>query len=296
MDSLAAVEMKPDARAMLVLDDLQIVDAFVEPQRGAIFTKMVAERVGDFSVDERQQPIALVDQGHPDAKGGKNAGVFAADHSGADHREGPGQPIEMENIVAGEDLLPVERNMRVAGGLGSSGDDDLAGLDYARGAAVHMVEANRIPPGKGSLRGEQLDIITHQLMASDVEFVIDYPVGPGQQILDCDVLLHRVGGAIKFSRAIAGQLENRLAQSLGRDCAEIDAASANNRFSLDDRDFLVELGALDGGTLTRRPRTDHQEIIIERVLGHALPFTCARLAPEESAERATPDDNLVTAR
>src|SRR5271169_5508160 len=126
----------------------------------------------------------------------------------------PGQPIEMENIVAGEDLLPVERNMRVAGGLGSSGDDDLAGLDYARGAAVHMVKANRVRPGKRRLRGEQIDIVAHQLMPGDVEFVMDHPVGPGQQILNRDVLLYRVGRAVKLPGAIAGQLEDRFAQCL----------------------------------------------------------------------------------
>ena len=36
VDGLHAVEMKPDARATLILDDLQIVDTFVEPQRGPV--------------------------------------------------------------------------------------------------------------------------------------------------------------------------------------------------------------------------------------------------------------------
>src|SRR6266446_6062824 len=36
-DRLAALEMNPDARAVLVLDDLQFVDALAQPQRGAIF-------------------------------------------------------------------------------------------------------------------------------------------------------------------------------------------------------------------------------------------------------------------
>jgi hypothetical protein len=46
---------------------------------------MVAQRISDFRVDERQQPVALVDQGHADAESGKDAGVFAADYTGADY-------------------------------------------------------------------------------------------------------------------------------------------------------------------------------------------------------------------
>ena len=82
-DRLAAVEMNPDAGAALVLDNLQFVDTLVEPQGGPVFPQMVAELVGDLLVDERQQPVALVDQGHANAEGGKDAGVFAADHPGA---------------------------------------------------------------------------------------------------------------------------------------------------------------------------------------------------------------------
>src|SRR6266436_1216746 len=52
-DRLAALEMNPNPRAVLVLDDLQFVDALAEPQGGAIFPEMVAELVGDLPVDER---------------------------------------------------------------------------------------------------------------------------------------------------------------------------------------------------------------------------------------------------
>jgi hypothetical protein len=178
----------------------------------------------------------------------------------------------MKNVVAGEDSVPVEWDMRITSGLGSSGDHDLAGFHRSRGAAVDMVEANHVWRGKGGLRGEQLDIVSHQLVAGDIKLVMNYPVGPRQQILDRDVLLYCVGRAIKFSGAIAGQLEDRLAQGFRGDRAEIDAAPAEHSFSLDDRDPLAELGSLDGGPLSSRAGADHQEIVIERVLGHASPF------------------------
>ena len=86
---------------------------------------MVAELVGNLAVDERHQPVALVDQRHPNAEGGKDAGIFAADHAGAHNGQRPRQPIEIEDIVARKDALAVERNMRVAGGFRPGGDDDL---------------------------------------------------------------------------------------------------------------------------------------------------------------------------
>ncbi len=95
-DRLAAVEVQPDARAVLVLDDLQSADALVEPQGDPVFPQMMAEFVDDFVVDERQQPIALVDQGDPNAESGKDTGIFASDHAGADNGQGPWQPVELQ--------------------------------------------------------------------------------------------------------------------------------------------------------------------------------------------------------
>ena len=262
--------MQPDARAVLVLDDLQPADALVEPQGNPVFPKVMAELVDDFVVDERQQPVAFVDQGHPNAESGKDAGIFAADHAGADDRQCPRQPIELQHVVTGENPLSIERDMRVAGGFRPGGDDDLLCLDRAGGGAVDVVEADGVRRDKGCRRRDQLDIIAPQLVAGDVDLVLDHPVGAKQQILHRDVLFDGIGGAVKFPRTIAAKFERRLAQGLGRDRAEIDAAPAEHGPSFDDRDFLVELGALDRRALPGRPGTDHQKIIVERVPSHAL--------------------------
>ena len=124
---------------------------------------------------------------------------------------------------------------------------------------------------KEAVARDEFDIVAHQLMAGDVEFVLDHPVGAEQQILHRDVLFHGVGSAVEFARAVAAKIERRLAQSLRRDCAEIDAAAAEHGLSFDDCDFLVELRALDRSTLPGRPRADHQKIIVELILRHAGP-------------------------
>ena len=81
--------------AVLVLDDLDAADALAEPQGDPVLAQMMAQRVGDLGVDERQQPVALVDQRHPHAERGEDAGVLAADDAGADHRQRPRQPVEI---------------------------------------------------------------------------------------------------------------------------------------------------------------------------------------------------------
>src|ERR1700736_3647945 len=128
-DRLAAVEVQPDARAVLVLDNLQSADALVEPQGNPVFPQVMAELVDDFVVDERQQAVALVDQRHPNAESGKDAGIFASDHAGSDNRQGPREPVELQDVVAGENPLAIEWNIRGAGGFRPGGDDDLFGPD-----------------------------------------------------------------------------------------------------------------------------------------------------------------------
>ena len=262
--------MNPDAGAGFVADNLQSVDALAEPQRGPVFPQMVAELVGDFPVDEGQQAIALVDQRHPNPSAAKMLAYSQPITPAPTTARVRGKPIEIEDVVAGEDAFAVERDVRSAGVFRPGGDDDFARLDRARTGAVDIVEADRVGRGKGRLGRKQFDIVAHQLMAGHVDLVLDHPVGAKQQVLHRDVLLDSVGGAVEFPRAIAAKLERRLAQRLRRDRSQIDAAAAEHGLAFDNRDALVELGALDRGALSGRPGADHQKVVVEEVSGHAL--------------------------
>jgi len=72
--------MNPDARAVLVLDDLQLSTS--RPAAGCRFSGDGGKLVGNFRSTKGYQPVALVDQRHPYAECGKDAGVLAADHTG----------------------------------------------------------------------------------------------------------------------------------------------------------------------------------------------------------------------
>src|SRR5260370_7619848 len=89
--------------------------------------------------------------------------------------------MEMENVVAGEDLNTVERDMWIAGGFRSRRDDDILCLDRAGGAAVDIIETHRVAPCEGSRGGGELDIITHQRLGGGLDFVVGPPRGPDNQ-------------------------------------------------------------------------------------------------------------------
>src|SRR5262245_30502714 len=244
-------------RVSIAFDDLELFDALIQAKGGAIFAQMMAERVGDLGIDKGQQAVPLVDQRDPYPESRENAGVFASDYAGSDDGQGSRQPVEMENVVAGKDPVPVEWHVRVASIFRSDRDHDVARRDRARRVTIGMVEADRIRPDKRCLRRYQLDIVAHQLVTHDVDFVLDDTVGADQQILYRDVFFDGVGSAVELAGAIAGELEHDLAQGLRRDRAEIDAASADDGFALDDRYPLIELRALDRRALAGRPGTDY---------------------------------------
>src|SRR5215831_12758165 len=104
---------------------------------------MMAKSVGDLGIDEGQQARPLVYQSDSYPKGREDAGVFASDHAGSDDGQGSRQPVEMENVVAGEDPMAVKGNVRIPSVFRSDRDHDSARRDRARRAPVGIVEADR---------------------------------------------------------------------------------------------------------------------------------------------------------
>ena len=213
-DRLAAVQANPDAPTSLVLDDLNLSTLSLSRRVARLSRRWWQNSSAISSVDERQQPVTLVDQGYPNAERRKDAGVFAADHAGSDNSQRPREPIQIKDVVTREDSVAIEGDMRSAGGLRTGGDDDLPRLDGARAGAVDVVEANGVRRNKRGRCRDELNIVAHQLVAGHVELVLDHPVGTEQQILHRDVLFHGVGSAVEFSRAVPAKIERRLAQRL----------------------------------------------------------------------------------
>ena len=182
------------------------------------------------------------------------------------------QLLHLQQIVAATDAVPVEGNVRVAGGLGSCGDHDAGGGDLARGLwsaldRVQQPQRVRVPElGAGV---EDIDFVAHQLVARHVDLMADDVLGPELQILHGDVLFDGVGRAIQAAQSIAGEVQDGFPQGLARDRARVDAHPADHRFALDHRHAPVELGRLDGCALAGWARADHQHVVGE--VRHSAP-------------------------
>src|SRR5262249_31123336 len=162
------------------------------------------------------------------AQGGKDAGVFQADHARADNGQRPGQAVQAEDVIATADLLAVEGDVFLARDFGARGDNNVRGRHIAHGAgaaavgAVDLGQPNQVRLDEGRLGGEDLDLVAHQLVARYVNFVTDNVVGAEQQVLHGDVLLDRVGGAVQLVQAVAAQVQHRFTQRLAGNGAAVD--------------------------------------------------------------------------
>ena len=63
--------------------------------QNAVALHRIAERAGNFPVQKWQQCVAAINEMHFHAERRENAGVFAADNSGPDHRQLLRQPVQI---------------------------------------------------------------------------------------------------------------------------------------------------------------------------------------------------------
>ena len=96
---------------MIFLPDLQVQDhavvaglhagvLLVVADEDALVAQVVAEGVDDFVVEEREQPVAGVDQVHLDVEAGEDRRVLAADDAGAVDGDGARGVAQVQDRVA----------------------------------------------------------------------------------------------------------------------------------------------------------------------------------------------------
>ena len=110
------------------------------------------------------------------------------------------------------------------------------------------------------------DRVAGELVLQDIDLVVERLVQARHQVVGLDVLLDPVGAAVEAALALAGEVQHRLPQGLGRDGAGMDGDAADPAALLDDQDGIAELGGLDGGAAAGWPAADDEEV----VSGHAL--------------------------
>ena len=130
-----------------------------------------------------------------------------------------------------------------------------------RSARFGVLDQHGVLVDEAAVPDVELDAVAHQLAADHVDFLADDVLGAGQQVGGGDLLLDAVAGAVELTLAHAGEVDDRLAQRLGRDGPGVDADAAEHPAPLDDRHRLAELGRRDGGLLTAGTRTDDDEVV-----------------------------------
>jgi len=214
-----------------------------------------------------------VDEHHPDTQRGENARVLEADDPGTDHGERLRQLLHPQQIIGCEDAFAVATTIRITDRRRTDRDHNMGGRHLLSHAFLEQIEANAMRIDERRTGVEDVDVISQQLMACDVDFVVNDLIHAEQEIPHRDVLLDGIGRAVNAAFPIAGQPERRLAQRLARNRAGVDTDATDYRFLLHDRDALFQLRGLNRRPMTGRSRANDEEVV---VVGHVTP----RLAVE----------------
>jgi hypothetical protein len=216
---------------------------------------LVAERLGDLVVDERQEPLADVDDRDARPERREGARVLHAHDPRADDDERARRRGEVEHAVGVDDARAVDRHVRAARGRRPGGDDDDAGLDVARAVGGHDPQRGRVDElgaAVGDLHAvaRELRLVDRDLARDDVAAARHHALGRGRPVAD------------RLTLRAHGQLAERLA----RDRAGRQPRAAHARAGLDHEDRLAQLGALDRGVVPAGPGADDDQVV---PAGHA---------------------------
>src|SRR6476646_11568142 len=120
---------------------------------------------------------------------------------------------------------------------------------------------------------DHVDAVAGHLILDEGDLVRDHVVGAEGEVLDRDVGFHTIAGAVEIALSEAGQVEDGLAQGFAGNGAGMDANAADHLLPLDDADVFSELGGLNGGLLTGRPRANDQKVVVphEHLNGRGRP-------------------------
>ena len=149
-------------------------------------------------------------------------------------------------------------------------------LDLAAAAgAVGDLDVGRA--GEARRPGQDGHPVAGELAAHDVVLPADDVMRAGGQVADRDLVLDPVALPVHLALVEPGQVEDGLAQRLGRNGAGVEAHAAEHVRPLDDRHPAVELGSRDRRLLAAGARADHQHVeVVHIVQCDEIRRTCGR--------------------
>src|SRR5580700_7785946 len=227
-----------------------------EPEGDSEIAQVVLERLDHLDVTELEHPVALLHDGDLGAEGGEHGRVLDPDHAGARDHHRARDRLQVDDPVGIDDGALVELDAGRPGGPGAGGDHDLVRAGPAD-PALAAVDLDGVRVEEAAGAGHDRDPVTGELAAYHVHLAADHVGGPLGQVGDGDLVLDPVALPVHLALVQAGQVQDRLAQRLGRDRARVQADAADHVLALDYRHPAVKLGRSDGGLLPAWTRSDH---------------------------------------
>ena len=155
----AARQRNPDPFAAVIGEPFKTANFLTKLQGHAVLPYWVDQRIDNLVIDESEQAWPFIDNGNAHAQRGEDLAVFQPDDTGANDDDGAGQFLEVQNVVAGENLLAVELDMGILCRLRADGDDHLIGGDIPMPMPIQTRSPHRMRIDKGAFGLQQIDPI-----------------------------------------------------------------------------------------------------------------------------------------
>ena len=215
-------------------------------------------------VAELEQPLALLDHRHLRAERGEHRRVLDADHAGADDDERARDALQLQDAVRVEDRALVEVDVAGRAGARADGDDDRcrpsAGAPRRSAPRRRSCAGRRTAPSPCSsatwLRASWSRMTS---ISRSITCCVR-----ANEVVDRDLVLDPVALAVDLALGHAGQVEDGLAQRLGRDRARVHADAADHVPPLDDRRRAGRAWPPGSRPSGRRGRSRDDEVVVMR--------------------------------
>src|SRR5262249_28621139 len=204
--------------------DVDRLDRLAQAKRHVAMPHLVDELLDDLSVQELERTLPLLDERDGNAERREHRGVLDSDNTAAYYGHGPGNLLEVDHVVAGDDDLAVGGDAGRGRRPRPDGDDDVLGRDSSPAVALAHLEGVRV--GERGLPPDDRDVIAAQLSLDDVLLAREDLADLGEELFRGGT-----GVGLRQARPVrprrnAVEEQHRLAEGLARDGARAEANTA----------------------------------------------------------------------
>ncbi len=150
-----------------------------------------------------------------------------------------GMSVHRQNLIAVDDVAPVDLDSGRSRRLGAHADDHVRGFD--RDLAPRILDLDVGGIDEARLTREHLDVVARELGVSDVDLGPDDVLDAKQKIGHRDLFLHPVVHPVDGLIVVAREVNYRLPHGLAGNGAGVDADAAEDFALLNQRDILAGL-------------------------------------------------------